>query len=281
MGSGHPGGYKSVVLHREETGRGPLVVALHSGGMSARQWRRLAEQLAPSYRVVLPDLLGSGANPPWPDPDAFDVRLDVVALGELLEVLGEPAHLVGHSYGGFLALTLARQRPAGVRSLAVYDPTAFGVLHGAEDAEGLADLERARKQPVFLDDARGGGDEWYEAFVDYWNGPGTWRALTAAARAQYLRTGRKVYLEARSLLSERTPAAAYATITAPTLLLGGERSPVAARRVVALLAAAIPGARSQLVSGAGHMGPISQAEEVNRRIAQHLAGDPARARRAD
>jgi pimeloyl-ACP methyl ester carboxylesterase len=154
------------MLHHETRGHGPLVVALHSGGMSSRQWRRLAELLAPSYRVVLPDLLGSGANPPWPEPDAFDVRLDVAALGELLDALGEPAHLVGHSYGGFLALTLARQRPADVRSLAVYDPTAFGVLHGAEDAEGLADLERARARPVFLDDTRGGGAEWYEAFVD-------------------------------------------------------------------------------------------------------------------
>ncbi|HEX6882981.1 MAG TPA: alpha/beta hydrolase [Planctomycetota bacterium] len=265
------------MLHREELGHGPRVVALHSGGMSARQWRRLAEQLAPSFRVVLPDLLGSGANPPWPEPDAFDVRLDVAALGHLLDALGEPVHLVGHSYGGFLALTLARQRPADVRSLAVYDPTAFGVLHGAGDAEGLADLERARAQAVFLDDRRGGGAEWYEAFVDYWNGPGTWRALPAAAREGFLRTGRKVYLEARSLLAERTPAEAYAGIAAPTLLLGGERSPAAARRVLALLAAAIPGARAHLVSGAGHMGPISQAEEVNRRIAQHLAGDLARA----
>src|SRR5688572_30233621 len=216
--------------------------------MSGRQWRRLVQLLSASYRVVVPDLLGSGANPPWPDHDSFDVTLDVAAVGELLESLREPAHLVGHSYGGFLALALARERPASVRSLAVYDPTAFGVLFGARDAEGLADLERARSHPLFLDDAHGGDAAWFEAFVDYWNGPGTWRALPDAAHAGFLERGRKVYLEARSLLAERTPAHAYASVRAPALLLGGERSPAAARRVIALLAEALPRSRAQLVA---------------------------------
>jgi pimeloyl-ACP methyl ester carboxylesterase len=239
--------------------------------MSGRQWRRLAEQLAPTHRVVLPDLLGAGGNPAWTEANTFDVTQDVAAMRELLDSLGEPVHLVGHSYGGFLALALARERLEGVRSVAVFDPTAYGVLHGARDAEGLADLERACAQPVFLDDARGGGAEWFEAFVDYWNGPGTWRGLTPAAQASFLALGRKVYLEARSLLAERTPPAAYARVRTPTLLLGGERSPVAARRVIALLAAALPHARAQLLTGAGHMGPITHAAEVNALVAAHLA----------
>jgi pimeloyl-ACP methyl ester carboxylesterase len=67
-------------------------------------------------------------------------------------------------------------------------------------------------------------------------------------------------------------------------LLGGERSPVAARRVIALLAAAIPAARAHAVAGAGHMGPISHAAEVNALVAEHIARSralptPARAPR--
>lgn len=259
------------MLHHEALGHGPLVVALHSGGMSGRQWRRLGELLATRHRVVIPDLLGSGANPPWPEPDSFDVKLDVAAVGELLDSFGAPTHLVGHSYGGFLALTLARERPASVRSVAAYDPTAFGVLTTTGDAEGLADLEHARSHPVFSDDARGGGAAWFEVFVDYWNGPGTWRALPEAARAGFLERGRKVYLEARSLLAERTPPAAYASVDAPTLLLVGEHSPAAALRVIALLAEALPRSRAQVLVGAGHMGPISHAAEVNALIAGHIA----------
>src|SRR5262245_65408999 len=87
--------------------------------MSGRQWRRLAGLLSRSHRVVTPDFLGSGENPPWLDDAPFDFRLDVAAGGELLDSLGAPAHLVGHSYGGLIALMLARERAAAVRSPSV------------------------------------------------------------------------------------------------------------------------------------------------------------------
>jgi pimeloyl-ACP methyl ester carboxylesterase len=260
-----------AVIKHDVRGEGSLVLLLHSGGMSGRQWRRLAERLAPSHRVVSPDFLGSGDNPPWPADTPFDFHSDVAAISQLLDVFGAPAHLVGHSYGGLIALTVARERPAAVRSLTVYDPVAFGVLHGAADEEGLADLARAGQNPVFLDDERGGQEPWFEAFVDYWNGPGSWLALPPPARASFLKVGRKVYGEVRSLLEDRTPATAYAHLRAPALLLTGEHSPAAARRVVALLAAALPSARLESVAGAGHMGPISQATEVNAQIERHIA----------
>jgi pimeloyl-ACP methyl ester carboxylesterase len=75
----------------------------------------------------------------------------------------------------------------------------------------------------------------------------------------------------RSLLADRTGAGEYTVVKAPTLLLGGERSPVAARRVVELLAAALPSATQQVIEGAGHMGPITHADAVNRLIVDHIA----------
>jgi pimeloyl-ACP methyl ester carboxylesterase len=49
----------------------------------------------------------------------------------------------------------------------------------------------------------------------------------------------------------------------PVFLLGGEESPLAARRVVARLGEAIPGARTETLAGAGHMGPLTHAALVN------------------
>ena len=256
------------------------MVALHSGGMSGRQWKRLADRLAPSFQVMLPDFLGSGESPPWPDPSApdpsiapdalFDFHTDVDEVSALLASLAKPVHLIGHSYGGLIALTVAREHHAQVRSLAVYDPVAFGVLYDAHDEEGLADLGRAAEHPVFLDDEQGGNEAWFEAFVDYWNGTGAWKALPQPARDSFLRVGRKVYGEVRSLMNDRTPKAGYAELTMPALLLSGERSPAAARRVEAQLASALPAARLETIAGAGHMGPITHAGEVNALIQAHL-----------
>jgi pimeloyl-ACP methyl ester carboxylesterase len=260
------------MLKHEVRGEGPTVILLHSGGMSGRQWRRLADRLATSFRVVCPDFLGSGENPPWPDDQPFDFHSDVAAISELVDTFGPTAHLVGHSYGGLVALTIARQRPEAVTSLAVYDPVVFGVLYGADDQEGLADLARAAKNPVFLDDARGGSEDWLEAFIDYWNSPGAWKTLPPPMRASFLKVGRKVYGEVRSLMNDRTPASANATLGAPALLLTGETSPTAVRRITVQLASALPNAHVEVVAGAGHMGPITHANDVNALIEAHLRG---------
>jgi pimeloyl-ACP methyl ester carboxylesterase len=238
--------------------------------MSGRQWRRLSERLAPAFRVLLPDFLGSGDNPAWPADAPFDFTMDVHAVAGVIAEQERPVHLVGHSYGGLIALTLARTMPSQVRSLAVYDPVAFGVLHDAADEGGLENLAQAGSHPVFTDETKGGTEDWLEVFIDYWNGPGSFRALPAASRDAFLRVGRKVYLEVRSLMADRTPRAAYAAVTAPALLLDGQHSPLAARRVIAHLSTAIPRATARTVEGAGHMGPITHASIVNEAIASHI-----------
>src|SRR4051794_29526844 len=94
-------------IHVEDTGHdaGEVVLLLHSSGMSGDQWRRTAEHLARGgARTVVPDLLGSGRSTPWPDGKPFGFLDDVDLVDQILKQLGRPVHLVGHSYGGFIAL---------------------------------------------------------------------------------------------------------------------------------------------------------------------------------
>lgn len=240
--------------------------------MSSRQWKSLADTLAPSYRVLVPDLLGIGRNPPWPDHEPFHFQSDLDALVRILERLPEPAHVVGHSYGGFLSVLLAQRFPRLVKSVAAYDPVAFGVLYDPPDEAGLADLTRATDDPAFRDPAIGGTDPWMEAFVDFWNGKGAWRMLPEPTRNAFLRVGKKVFFEVTTLMTDRTPRLAYAAFGGPALLLSGSLSPIAARRVVSILASAFPRGSLVSIEGAGHMGPITHARDVNQAIVRHLAG---------
>jgi pimeloyl-ACP methyl ester carboxylesterase len=237
---------------------------IHSGGFTSRQWRKLGELLAPGYRVLAPDLLGYGESK-WPDGEPFHFRQDLDLLESLLD---EPAHLVGHSYGGFLALQLALRRPELVRSIAAYEPVAFGVLDEVEDADALAGLGGVKRE--WVPDASGADEGWLRAFVDWWNGAGAWDRLGDATRGAFRSVGWKLFQEVMSLGADRTSRATYATISAPTLLLGGELSPLTERRVVQRLAGALPHARLRLFDGVGHMGPISHAALVNDAIAAHL-----------
>lgn len=214
--------------------------------------------------MLVPELLGYGAER-WPAGKPFHFREDVAMLAALLD---EPMHLVGHSYGGLLVLQLALAYPERVRSIALYEPVAFGVLEEPDDADVLAEL---RSLPTYKPDPDGVDEAWLAGFVDWWNGAGAWAALPADTQRAFRDVAWKVSQEVASLVLDPTTRARYATITAPTLLLAGERTQPAERRTVERLAAALPHATLQMFPGLGHMGPITHGPLVNDAIVAHIA----------
>jgi len=112
-------------------GDGETAVFVHgSFGWGEETWRE-QRPLAERYRLLLLDRHGFGASPPSGRVD-FDRDAD-----DVVELLGDGAHLVGHSYGGVVSLLAAGRRPQAVRSLAVIEPPAFGVARGNDAVEEL------------------------------------------------------------------------------------------------------------------------------------------------
>ena len=239
------------------------ILAIHSGALSSRQWTRLAIEVGHRAPFLAPDLFGCGASSPWPS-ESFSYDDDATALSDLMRHIGRPVHLVGHSYGGFLALRLALRHPALVESLCVYEPVAFSVLRPEWDR--YPELEELG--PLLRDHAT--DEAFAEAFVDWWQGPGSWQKMALPERKPVLRSAHKAFLEAKSLLSDETPLATYESLDVPTLVLAGRASPRPAIRVCELLAGAIPQATLEVFEGLPHMGPITHADVVNPRILKHV-----------
>jgi pimeloyl-ACP methyl ester carboxylesterase len=210
-------------------------------------------------RAVVPDLTGHGASDAWLEPTPFSFRTDVDRVIAILEGL-EPAHVIGHSYGGLIALHAALAAPRSIRSISVFDPVALGVLDPTADAD-------ARSELTALDLSWGPNaadrERWLRTFVDYWGGEGAWSALREDAREAFRGVAWVVREGVRSLSEDATPAAAYAPFRFPVQLVTAEKSPLAAKRVIQRLGEAIAGARIATVPGVGHLAPLTHPELVN------------------
>jgi pimeloyl-ACP methyl ester carboxylesterase len=118
-------------VHVTVWGEGEPAVFVHgSFGWGEDTWKE-QRPLASDYRLLLIDRRGFGASP-------ADGRVDFERDAEdVAELLGDGAHLVGHSYGGVVSLLAAARRPGAVRSLTLIEPPAFGVARGDEAVEDL------------------------------------------------------------------------------------------------------------------------------------------------
>jgi pimeloyl-ACP methyl ester carboxylesterase len=232
----------------------PAVLLLHASGSSARQWQALVERLQPRYRPLAVDLRG---------PE------DAAQVTEALERLGG-AHLVGHSYGGALAMTVAARRPALVCSLAAYEPVLFRALlaDGASGREAQDVLVVAETIRLLL--SRNEPEAAAQRFVEYWSGADAWRYLAPGRQAAIAARMPEVLGNFDTLLDKPFDAPGFARLRRPMLFLTGGSTVASTRRLGMLLGEAFPMAQHDTMPGLGHMGPVTHAESVNERIEKFL-----------
>ncbi|RUO21328.1 alpha/beta fold hydrolase [Aliidiomarina haloalkalitolerans] len=265
------------------------IVALHSSQSHSGQWKNLHKALlvegllagsetadagtttasmvskstAQVHEFFAPDLIGYGRGAPV-SKEAVDFRLadELAALTADSSQLPfaarpgqEPVVLVGHSYGGALALQWALRYPEQVRGLVLYEPVSFHVLPA--DSPARAEIVAIAEQMDNLSLA-----EAAASFVDYWNTPGYFARLPERARSQMVTQQAKVQADFHALLDEATELADYAALRMPVVLVHGTESPLSSQTVAQCLAATIPHCL-HLDVAAGHMAPLTQATVVN------------------
>jgi pimeloyl-ACP methyl ester carboxylesterase len=255
-----------------EAGAGRPVVLLHCTGSSAAQWKPLAQLLARGHRVIAANLYGYGGSSAWDGRAAFRLRHEVALVEALLRELGEPVDLVGHSYGGAVALCVARAQPSRVRRLCVFEPASFHLLRTGREADAQA-LREITQVAAAVWNALASGEYVMgsQYFVDYWSGCGTWAALGPSRRDSLLARLPKIGLDFQATIHDAAGVEAFRDLAMPRLVLEGEASTPVAHRICAALGEIWPDAQRHVVRGAGHMAPVTHADAVNRVVAGFIA----------
>lgn len=259
-------------------GQGEPVLLLHSSLSSHKQWLPLVALLSERYSLWLPDLQGYGhnnpvafsQNPDWSLADEADALLASLTQ----EQKNTPLTLIGHSFGGALALHLARTGKLKVKALLLFEPVAFHLLAAEADAQSVALTAEVRllseQMPKLNAEAAA------QLFVDYWQQADYFRHLPARMQQQMAGQVWKVPQDFSALINEPATTADYAALQMPVLLLVGSESRQSALRVSQLLATSWPQAQITKLP-TGHMGPVTASELVNQHIVAFLAGLPHKA----
>jgi 3-oxoadipate enol-lactonase len=238
----------------------PVLMLGSSMGTTRAMWQPQLEVLSRHHRVLRFDHLGHGESPVPHGPYRID-QLGRTVL-RLLEELGiARVSYAGVSLGGMIGMWLATHHPTVVDRLALICTSAF--LPPARDWLARAAAVRA-----------GGTEAVAEAVVARWftddfqrRRPDTVDALRAAFEG-ISAEGYASSCEAIAAMDQRT---AIRRITAPTLVISGADDPSTPPEHGATIAAAIPGARFEIVPDAAHLAGIEQATAVTKLLVAHFA----------
>jgi pimeloyl-ACP methyl ester carboxylesterase len=260
----------NLCIDYADAGEGPPVLLLHSSVSGNRQWRKLIAGLSDRFRVIAPNLRGYGATTPWAAqrtqtlPDAARV---VTALCDALS-LDRPLRIVGHSFGGAVALWSAHVLGARVSHLALYEPMLPGMLRAG------GRLEAARETDLLYADVKrfSAAGDWMalaERFTDYFNGDGAWDASPPERRQAIAGLLAPNPHEWDAVMAPLKPAT-FGAIRAQGLLMRGRKTRPALSEMSAALHQRLRHWRLVDVADCGHMAPLTHADAVNRWIVDFL-----------
>lgn len=250
-----------IRLYYEESGAGEPLLFVHGLGSSSRDWAAQAAHFADHYRVLRVDLRGHGRSERGRGPyHIAQLARDVAVVLRKLQAV--PAHVVGLSMGGMVALELGADAPQLVRSLVVVNSVADMRLHSWHDVWfyvsrrlavqvlGLRRVGRLLARKLFV---KPGQENLRRLFVERWS-----------------QNDKRAYLWSIDAIRRWSVTDRLDRTAAPTLLVSSDEdyTPVAAKERVA---AQMPDAELTVVEDARHALPVEKPEVFNELVEDFLS----------
>ena len=272
-----------LALAYREHGRGEPVVFVHGSASDMRTWRHQLRDIGASHRAIVYSRRYARPNDPIvegaDDPMVPHVD-DLVRFMERVDAT--PAHLVGHSWGGFVSLLAAIRHPQAVRSLVLMEPPVLSLfvsspprpsellrtlMRRPRTALAIARFGISAAEPAAKAYRRGDDEAGFELFARGVLGSEAFERLSSERRAQ---AWDNVAVDKAQLLGEGFPPLSddeVRGVAARTLLLHGERSPRLFRLLADRLEELLPNVRRIEVPGASHIMHEDNPQVVNEAIA--------------
>jgi pimeloyl-ACP methyl ester carboxylesterase len=251
----------------DESGSGPTIVLVPGSCSTGAAWRGVIAEFGGAFRCVTTSLPGYGASAERRPPDDPAIAHLAEALEEVVARADAPVHLVGHSFGGLVAVAVAMRGRASLASLTVLEAPAIELLreHGEAAYYGAFREMSSGYFAAFKCEDRSA----IAHMVDFYGGPGTFASWPDRVRAYAMDTTAVNIRDWESAFAFPLRAA-LAEIRLPTFVGWSGNSHPAIQRANALLVEGISGAAFSPIPGAAHFMISTHPGETARLIASHV-----------
>ncbi len=240
----------------EEQGSGPAIVFIHGSYATTSSWKKMIETLAANHHCISIKLPGHCGTP---DPEDFSnpsIETELEILGQVVKSLtDEPIHLVGHSYGGVVALAQALKGNLKVSQLSLFEPVAVSVLDAEMSVVVKGFLAKYRQDVANKVPFACG------QVIEFWGGKGSFESLP-----DFIKKGMEslVANNIRHWDSEAVmdcKAVDLQKLSVPTRLICGTQSNPVAHAICDHLHNQIPHSKKYIIDGASHFLVTSHVDE--------------------
>jgi pimeloyl-ACP methyl ester carboxylesterase len=258
-------------IEYDERGAGPTIVLVPGSCSTGAAWRPVIAAFENRFRCVTTSLPGYGRTAERRSAQDMSITRNAETVEQVIRKAGGRVHLVGHSFGGLVALAVALRNEVPLASLAMLEAPAMDVLR-EEEAHYRA--FRVMTQAYFAD-FESGNREAIAAMIDFYGGAGTWASWPPRVRAYAIETTPVNIRDWATGFGFPLSAATLGGIEAPVLVVRGGDSSPAMQRASAILHERSRGSELATIDGAAHFLIATHAGEVASLIARHVDGAEA------
>jgi pimeloyl-ACP methyl ester carboxylesterase len=218
-------------IEYDACGSGPAIVLVPGSCSTGAAWRPVIAAWQNRFRCVTTSLPGYGGTAERRTARDTSIAHNAETIESVIRKAGGRVHLVGHSFGGLVALAVALRNRVALASLVMLEAPAVEVLRD-EDEHYRA---FRRMTEVYFADFEGGNREAIATMMDFYGGAGSFASWPPRVRAYAVETTPVNMLDWASAHGFPLPAATLAAIEIPVLVVRGGDSPAAMQRASALL----------------------------------------------
>ena len=245
-----------------EEGQGSAILLIHATVAGNKQWRKLIEYLSPQYRILAPNLFGYGSTIKWNKKRSQTLSDQVDLLRSFFDQ-NESISIVGHSFGGSVAMMAAKKYPEKIKKLLLIEPNPFYLLEHHSDRDSYQEALNLRD----IIKSNADKETWVKAaeqFADYWNGSGTWRKMDALRRVKFAEALKPNSHEFDCVINETTTLEQWRdALPLNTHILFSEQTVNSIRKIVSIFEETMPNWIFHSYSEGTHMAPLTHPSVVN------------------